>query len=79
MTTKKPSYIFVKVICEKKDCNETYSVLISSEFTVVNRPVGGIEDLSKQKEVTKTNIIDDSIDIKCSCGHSQKVDLKRIT
>lgn len=78
MTTKKPSYELAEVTCEKKDCNETYSVIISSIYTVVSKPVGEIEFTpSKHNEIAETNRIDDYLVIKCVCGHSQRVYLKR--
>ena len=79
MTTEKPSYELTEVTCAKKDCNETFSVLISSIYTVANRPFEDIEfDLLKQNDIAKTNGIDDYIDIKCVCGHNQKVYLEKI-
>ncbi|MDO5978761.1 hypothetical protein [Flavivirga spongiicola] len=78
MTTKKPSYELAEVTCAKKECNETFNVIISSIYTVVSRPVGAIEfNLSKHNEIAKTNMIDDYIVIKCACGHSQRVYLKK--
>ncbi|GAA3631396.1 hypothetical protein [Flavivirga jejuensis] len=77
MTIEKPSYVLAEVTCVKNDCNETFSVIISSIYTVVDRPVGEIDfNISKQNEIAETNRIDDYVVIKCSCGHSQRVYLK---
>lgn len=77
MTTEKPSYVLAEVTCEKKDCNETFSVIISSIHTVVKKPVGEIElTHSIHNETAETNKIDEAVVIKCVCGHSQQVHLK---
>ena len=77
MTTKKPSYELADVTCEKKNCNETFSVIISSIHTVVDKPVEEMEFApSIHNEIAETNTFDDYLVIKCSCGHSQRVYLK---
>ncbi|TGV03760.1 hypothetical protein [Flavivirga rizhaonensis] len=77
MTTKKPSYELAEVTCAKKECNETFSVIISSIYTVISRPVVEVElNSSRHNEIVKTNTFDDYLVIKCACGHSQRVYLK---
>lgn len=76
MVIEKHAYKLAQVTCEKKDCNETYSVIISSIYTVVNNPEMELK-VSKENDMAKANIIDDYIDIKCVCGHDQKVYLKK--
>ncbi len=77
MITKKPFYKLVEVSCEKKDCDETFSIVILSIYTVVNKAVGEKQCTPfKQNEIAKANKIVDSLDIKCTCGLDQKVYLK---
>ncbi|AUP79312.1 hypothetical protein [Flavivirga eckloniae] len=78
MLTEKPSYELAEVTCEKKDCNETFSVIISSIYTVVDKPVGGIKfNPLDQSETANENRVDDYVVIKCSCGLSQRVYLRK--
>lgn len=77
MTTKKPSYELAEVTCEKKNCNETFSVIISSIYNVVDKPVGEIEiPTSRYNDIADADRIDDYLVIKCACGRSQRVHLR---
>ncbi|GAA3587844.1 hypothetical protein Q4Q39_18240 [Flavivirga amylovorans] len=74
MTTKKPSYKFAEVTCAKKECNETFSVIISSICEVIDKPAVDIEvNPSIHDKTARKNTFDDYLVIKCSCGHSQRV------
>ncbi len=73
MITNNLSYELAEVSCEKTHCNETFSILIFSKHTVISNPFG---DSFSEKEISKTDKIDDSLDFKCGCGHSQRVYLK---
>ncbi len=78
MITEKPFYKLAHVTCARQDCNETYSVIISSIYDVIDYPLKEIKfNPSKQQNVLEANEFDDYIIITCSCGLEQPVYLKK--
>lgn len=73
MLYKDKPYKLVQVVCEKDNCNKTFSVIISNIHTVVNRPVVKLKTNIRDE---LESLIDDYIVTKCDCGYSHRIYLK---
>ena len=85
MAAKKTSnaskvYEVIQVACEKKDCNESFDVVITPILTSVAAPAQDVSiDLLMRSE-EKKELINDYIVVKCPCGDvMQRVYLKNKT